>query len=92
MIEYTRIITDEEQKILENDLLDIKNWIDKAIEGKLNNCGKRAAKEYDELAKKEDLDMVPAKDDLKRAALFAHPDYKNRLERESLSQELPETR
>ena len=84
MIEYTRVITDEEQQILENDLLDVKDWIDKAIEGKLNNCGKRAAKAYDELAKKEDLDTVPTKDDAKIAALFAHKDYKNRQEREIL--------
>jgi len=82
MIEYTRSITDEEQKILENDLLDIKDWIDKAIEGKISKCGKRAAKAYDELAKQEDLDTVPTKDDQKRVALFAHPTYKNRQARD----------
>lgn len=41
MITYTRTITDAEQKILEHDLLDIKDWIDKAIQGKINNCAKR---------------------------------------------------
>ena len=86
-MEYTRIITDDEQKILENDLLDVKDWIDKAIEGKLNNCGKRAAKQYDDLAKMEVLDMVPTKDDLKCKALFEHPNYKNRVEREAEANE-----
>jgi len=78
MIEYTRIITDEEQKILENDLLDIKDWIDKAIEGKLNNCFKRAAKQYDDLAVKEALEMVPSSPKKKVEELFKHPNYKNR--------------
>jgi hypothetical protein len=82
MIEYTRIITDEEQKILENDLIDIKDWIDKAIEGKINNCFKRAAIAYDELAKKENIELVPVKSDLKVKELFKHVKYKNRQQRE----------
>ena len=76
-------LTDEEVQILHNDLLDIKDWIDKAIEGKIANCRKRAAKQYEELAKAEDLDMVPAKEHLKVAALFAHPKYKNRTQRDN---------
>ncbi len=83
MINYTRIITDEEQKCLENDLLDITDWINKAIEGKINNCAKRAAKQYDELAKAEELATVPTQDAAKREALFAHPEYKNRTAREA---------
>lgn len=84
MIEYTRIITDEEQKILENDLLDIKDWIDKAIEGKINNCFSRAAIAYDQLAAKEGVELVPTKPNLKVKALFNHPSYKNRRDRETL--------
>jgi len=81
-MEYTRIITDEEAQILHNDLLDIKAWIDGAIDGKIANCRKRAAKQYEELAKAEDLDMIPTKEHLKVAALFAHPTYKNRVQTE----------
>jgi hypothetical protein len=91
-MEYTRILTDEEVKILEHDLLDIKDWIDKAIDGKINNCGKRAARQYDEVAKADDLDTVPTKDHLKRAALFAHPNYKNRLQRETEANETRENK
>ena len=82
MINYTRVITDEEQKILENDLLDVVDWINKAIEGKINNCLKRAALQFDQFAKQENMDMVPAKTELKVKALFDHPKYKNRVERE----------
>ena len=67
-MEYTRVFTAEEQQILEHDLLDITTWIDAAIDGKLNNCGKRAAQQYDALAKEEDLATVPTKDADKRAA------------------------
>lgn len=44
MFNYHRSLTDEEMAILENDLLDVKDWIDKAIEGKINNCRKRILK------------------------------------------------
>lgn len=84
MIEYSRVITDEEQKILENDLLDIKDWIDKAIEGKINNCMKRAAKQYEELAKVEKLPTVPTTEFMKAKTLFARPDYKNRVTRDAV--------
>ena len=57
MINYTRVITDEEQKILENDLLDVVDWINKAIEGKINNCLKRAALQFDQFAKQENMDI-----------------------------------
>ena len=86
MIEYTRIITDEEQKILEHEVVDIKDWIDQAILGRINHSGKVASKAFDELAKAEDMDTVPVKEDAKRAALFAHPKYLNRLERETLDE------
>ena len=83
MITYTRIITDDEQKMLENDLLDIKQWIDLAIAGKINNCLKRAARQYDEFAKNKNIPSVPSKDDLKVKEFFAHPDYKNRTARDA---------
>ena len=82
MINYNRIITDDEQKILENDLLDVVDWINQAIKGKINCCFKRAAQQFDELAKKENMDMVPAKPELKVKSLFEHPKYANRRSRE----------
>ncbi len=52
-MEYKRILTSEEVKILEHDLLDIQKWIDDMIDGKINNCSKRAAREYMEIVKNE---------------------------------------
>lgn len=82
MINYTRIITDDEQKILENDLLSVTDWIDKAITGKINNCLIRAAKQYDELAKQKSLVTVPTQILDKASALFVDTDYKNRKTRD----------
>jgi hypothetical protein len=78
-------LTDEEVKILENDLLSIYEWIAGAIAGKINNCKKRAAIAYREKLKAEGAEMVPANDDVAVAQLFAREDYKNRKQREAES-------
>lgn len=81
MVNYTRTITDSEQKLLENDLLDITDWINKAIDGKINNCLKRAAQQYDKLAIQKSLSTVPTQNLDKANALFEDSDYKNRIQR-----------
>ncbi len=84
MITYNRIITDDEQKILENDLLDIVDWINKAIEGKINNCSKRLAQTEAERLKNTGAKMIPASvSDLCKSALV-NPGYLNRKKREEL--------
>lgn len=82
MITYTRIITDTEQKLLEHDLINITAWIDAMIAGKISACQGRAAQAYDTLAKIENLASVPTLEADKAAALFIHPNYKNRSQRE----------
>ena len=82
MIEYKRIITTEEQRILENDLLDIKDWIDKAIEGKISNCLTRAARQFKQIAEQENAPTVPTNDKACFHHLTNRKDYKNRAERE----------
>jgi hypothetical protein len=83
MIKYERIITDEEQKYLAHDLLDIKEWIDKAIEGKINNCMKRAAIQYRESLKTNLSSMIPANDKTAALTLINSKEYKNRVQREN---------
>lgn len=86
MKKFELTLTDEEVKILENDLLSIGEWIAGAIEGKINNCKKRAAIAYREKLKAEGAEMVPANDDVAVAHLFARPDYKNRATRDAEQQ------
>lgn len=79
---YEREFTDEEVKILEHDLLNIEEWINGMIDGKLSNCSKRAAAELKSKLV-ETKGSLPA--DPKDAALayFQLPDYKNRRDREA---------
>lgn len=83
MLEYKITLTDEQQKILEHDLLDIKDWIDKAIDGKINNCLKRAANECRQILKTDPNALLPANDKLAALALFSSRHYKNRCQREA---------
>ncbi len=84
MFKYERILTDDEQKYLEHDLLDIKDWIDKAIIGKINNCMKRLAKAEQERLMQIGVDMIPAKLESLCKSAFNSKDYKNRQERDSI--------
>lgn len=81
-LNYQRTFTDEEEKILLDSILDIKQWIDGMIDGKLNNCTKRlAVKRRKELIDSGNL-TIPAKDiDLVKNA-FADPNYKDRKKRD----------
>lgn len=83
MISYERTITDAEQAILEHDLLDITDWINKAIEGKIANCKTRAAREYRAKLVAENAESLPASDDAAVTAYFVREDYQNRAERDA---------
>ena len=71
------------EKILLNDLLDIDDWVQQAVVGKINNCKKRMAIEATAVLKADpDVETMPATDDGLIAALLASDDYKNRAARE----------
>lgn len=71
------------EKILLNDLLDIDDWVQKAVAGKINNCKKRMAIQATVVLKADsDVETMPATDDGLIAALLARDDYKNRAARE----------
>lgn len=76
---YTRTITSDEMEILENDLIDVKQWIDLAIDGKINNCKKRIEKH---IVANEDISALSqANPDLVKAYL-TKPGRKNRKQRD----------
>lgn len=76
-------LTDEQIKILENDLLDVNTWIQGAVQGKINNCKKRAAREEVNNLINSGADTIPAKEDDLIKSLFARPGYKSRKAREN---------
>ena len=76
-------ISDDDKLALDNDLLDIDDWVQKAVIGKINNCKKRMAQEATQVLKADaSVTKMPADDGGQIAALAARDDYKNRVERE----------
>lgn len=82
MLEYKFTFTDLQEKILKHDLLDIKEWADAMILGKVNNGAKRAAIQYKEILIKEGGISIPVKEVDAASALFDRPDYKDRADRD----------
>ena len=77
-------ISDHNEKVLLNDLLDIDDWVQKAVVGKINNCGKRMANEATAILKADaSVETMPATDAGLINALLARDDYKNRAERDA---------
>ena len=78
-----RTLTAVEESVLLNDLLDIQDWVDGALNGKINNCKKRMIAEWmPKLYADESVTQIPADDDEKIILIVARDDYKNRTEKE----------
>lgn len=77
-------ISDLDEKILLNDLLDIDDWCQLAVLGKINNCKKRMATQSTAVLKADaSVETMPATDDGLINALLARDDYKNRAARDA---------
>ena len=78
-----RTLTTTEESVLKNDLLDVEDWVDKAIDGKVNNCKKRMIAEWlPKLYADESVTQIPANEDDMIALVVARADYYNRVVRE----------
>ena len=76
-------VNDLNEKILLNDLLDINDWVQAAVVGKINNCKKRMAGEATAILKADaSVENMPATDDGLIEALLARSDYKDRAARD----------
>ena len=79
-----RTLTSTEETVLLNDLLDIQDWVDAAITGKINNCRKRMLLEWNPILTADpDVESIPANDDDLIALIVARDDYKTRAERDA---------
>ena len=77
-------ISDINANVLLNDLLDIDDWVQAAVVGKINNCKKRMANEATEVLKADaSVETMPATNDGLITALLARDDYKTRAERDA---------
>ena len=84
-ITLTVDVTDTEQAILLNDLLNIDNWLQAAMLGKKNNCWKRMQSEWTtKLMNDADFtDSIPSNQADFVTLVTARADYKTRIERDA---------
>jgi len=80
-------ISDHQEKVLLNDLLDVDAWIQAAVTGKINKCGKRMADQSTQVLKADSsVESMPATDEGLQKALLARSDYKNRAARDKAAE------
>ena len=61
---FTIEISDHNEKVLLNDLLDVDDWVQKAVVGKINHCSKRMANEAAAVLKTDaSVESMPATDE-----------------------------
>lgn len=83
-MQITINITDDEVKYLENDLLDINQWVEDAVKGKISKCkGRMIAEWQPKLLADSEIESIPATESGLLATITSHKDYKNRADRES---------
>ena len=80
-------ISDTDQTVLKNDLLDIDAWVQEAITGKINNCWKRMQREWtDKLMNDSSFtDSIPSNKADFVTLVTSRSDYKNRKARDEAS-------
>jgi len=80
----TITLNDKEQAIMNNDLLDIKEWIEGAVGGKMNNCWKRMQSEWTTKLMNDDsfTDSIPSNQADFVTLVTGRDDYKTRKERD----------
>jgi len=81
----TVTIDDTDQKCMKNDLLDLDDWVQKAVDGKKSNCWKRFQREWTvKLMEDESFnDPIPSNKIDFVNLVTARPDYKDRATRDA---------
>ena len=83
-LKITITVNETDQKVLKSDLLDIDQWCQDAIAGKINNCWKRMQSEWTTKLMNDDsfTDSIPSNKTDFVNLITARSDYKTRAERE----------
>ena len=79
----TITLNDTQQAIMNNDLVDIKTWIEDAVAGKQNNCWKRMQTEWTTKLMNDEsfTDPIPSNQADFVTLVTSRSDYKTRAER-----------
>ena len=81
----TITLNEIQQAVMNNDLLDIKTWIEDAVAGKESNCWKRMQTEWTTKLMNDEsfTDPIPSNQEDFVALVTSRDDYKNRAERDA---------
>ena len=84
-ITLTVEVTDTEQAVMLNDLLNINDWVQGAVTGKKNNCWKRMQSEWTTKLMNDDsfTDSIPSNQADFVTLVTARADYQTRTERDA---------
>ena len=76
-ITITVSINDTDEKLMKNDLLDLDQWVQDAVNGKKNNCWKRFQQEWTTKLMNDANFTDPIESDKDKfvAQVLAHADY-----------------
>jgi len=77
-------ISDTDEKVMKNDLLDLNQWVQDAVTGKKNNCWKRFQSEWTTKLMNDETftDSIPSNQEAFVNLVTARADYKTRQEKE----------
>lgn len=86
----TITINDTDEKVLLNDLVNIQEWVQGAVDGKIHNCWKRMQQNWTQQLMNDDsfTDPIPSNKADFITLITARDDYQTRAEREA-AQETP---
>jgi len=80
----SRTLTATEEQVLADSLLDIQEWVDGAIDGKVNNCKTRMIRQwYPILLADPDIKSMPSTESGLISKIVNYEGYKNRAERDA---------
>lgn len=81
-IQITISINDVDEKILLNDLINIEQWINNAVAGKVDNCFSRMRSDWVQRLMNDPsfTDSIPSNKDDFVDLVTSLPNYKNRAE------------
>ena len=81
-------VDDTQQAVLNNDLLDINQWVQDAMTGKINNCWKRMQQDWTTKLMNDSsfTDPIPSNQADFVKFITSRSDYKNRKQRDEEAQ------
>jgi hypothetical protein len=84
-ITITVTINDTDEKVLLNDLLDINEWVQSAVSGKINNCWSRMQTNWTQQLMNDAsfTDSIPSNKTDFVALVTSRDDYQTRSEKNS---------